>query len=95
MVLLGTGGGMTAAATRWPVDEVDARWNAVEWHEREAWLRYGWRAAPWEDAPTFAARILKGDSKLTLANAAKLVVIFRAAYDSMVTLDAAAPKEPR
>ena len=61
---------------RWPVEEVAARWDAVEWYEREAWLRFGWRAAPWERAPDFAARILKADRKLTLERAAKPVVDF-------------------
>lgn len=69
---------------RWSQDEVDDRWCAVNPDEREAWLRFGTRPAPWENAPDFAERILKGDPNLTLQNAATLTVVFRSAYDSLV-----------
>jgi hypothetical protein len=63
---------------------VDERLDALTPRERLALLRYGWRPAPWENPPDFAARILKRDPKITLANSRRLVAIFRAAYDAMV-----------
>lgn len=65
--------------------DVDERWAAVKSDEREAWLLWGKRAAPWENAPDYAERILKGDPKLTLEGARTIAVVFRAAYDELVT----------
>lgn len=76
---------MTDARQPWDEDFTTERWDAVEPHEREAFLRYGLNPAPWESPPAFAARILKADPKMSLDNGAKLAIIFRSAYESMVS----------
>ena len=70
---------------RLPVEEVAERWAAIQPAEREAFLRFGTKAAPWESPPDYAARILKSDPKITLDGARIVATIFRAAYDGLVT----------
>jgi hypothetical protein len=70
---------------RWSIQEIAARWGAVLFVEREAFLRFGTRHAPWESTPAYAARILKADRNISLENAAKVAAVFRAAYDELAT----------
>jgi hypothetical protein len=77
---------MSDLQTRLDAAWVDERWAAITPSEREAFLRFGTKAAPWESTPDYAERILKSDPKITLDGARIITAVFRAAYDESVTL---------
>jgi hypothetical protein len=74
---------MTDTQARLAATEVEERWAAIAPSEREAFLRFGTKAAPWESVPDYAERILKADPKITLAGARTVAVIFRCAYNEL------------
>lgn len=64
-------------------EQVEERWAAIGPDEREAFLLFGTKAAPWESPPDYAARILKADPNVSLAGARIIASIFRVAYDEL------------
>lgn len=78
---------MTDETERWGFGTITTRWEAIRNpSEREAFLRYGHGLAPWESIPDYVERILKADPKITLENAHRLQMIFRAAYSELASL---------